>query len=282
MNLPFKCGEKRTINIDNYIIPNPYLYKDTTFKSKSVYTQSKLFIFIPVRPCNYEARKVIRKTWIKEFRKNLINYKFFMGKDKNDYHIIEKENRFFKDIIQFNFTNHFYNLTILTLLSIEWIYKYVYNFEYVMKCDEDMIPNLDIIKQIITYFPNSDKAFLVGYKGMKEKVIRNKKLKTYIPYNMYNHTFLPEYVYGGFMFYSHRAIEIIHSDNISIKPIVYKEDVYIGLIASKYNMKLIDIKRYYSIRRIEYDCRLYKKIACIHGYSPSEIEKFWNLCKNYV
>lgn len=274
--------KNNNINKDEIFIPYPYLFNKTTFPSTQVKRKLKLFIYIPVRPCNYDVRRVIRKTWIKEFNFKRVNYKFFMGKDVINNENIKKEERYYHDIIQFDFINNYYNLTLLTLLSIEWIYKHVKKYDYVMKCDEDMIPNINKIFRLIKSFPKKEVPFLAGYKCRKSKVSRKKKAYGYIPYSMYNNKYLPEYVFGGFMFYSKKSIEIIYNDNVSIVPIVYKEDVYIGLIADKYKFRLIDIKKDYSLRSVKFNCSEYRKRACIHGYSSSEIEKFWKKCNTNI
>lgn len=268
------------INKDEIVIPYPYIFNKTTFLSTQVKRKSKLFIYIPVRPCNYNVRRVIRKTWIREFNFKNVNYKFFMGKDVSYNENNIKKERYYHDIIQFDFINNYYNLTLLTLLSIEWIYKHVKKYDYVMKCDEDMIPNINKIFRLIKSFPRKEVPFLAGYKCRKSKVNRKKKAYGYIPHIMYSNKYLPEYVFGGFMFYSKKSLEIIYNDNISIMPIVYKEDVYIGLIANKYKIRLIDIKKEYSIRNVKFNCSEFRKRACIHGYSSSEIEKFWKKCYN--
>lgn len=274
--------KNNNINKDEIIIPYPYIFNQTILHSTQIKRKLKLFIYIPVRPCNYDVRRVIRKTWIREFNYKKVNYKFFMGKDVINNENIKKEERYYHDIIQFDFINNYYNLTLLTLLSIEWIYKHVKKYDYVMKCDEDMIPNIYRIFRLIKSFPKKEVPFLAGYKCRKSKVSRKKKAYGYIPYSMYNNKYLPEYVFGGFMFYSKKSIEIIYNDNVSIVPIVYKEDVYIGLIADKYKFRLIDIKKDYSLRSVKFNCSEYRKRACIHGYSSSEIEKFWKKCNTNI
>lgn len=260
----------------NLNVPYPYQYNRTSFPSTIEYKKIKLFAFIPVYLCAKEARNVIRNTWLTEWKYYGYDYKFFMGKDYIANNIYD-ENKRYNDIIQFNFVNNYLNLTILTLLSLQWILKHYVNVEYVMKCDQDMFPNIQRINLLITEFPEYNHPFLSGYVSYKALVSRNKIQRHYLPHGVYKKQRLPSYTYGGFMFYSKKAMEIIINDQISLKPIIYREDVYIGLLANKYHFELIDLRDEYN-RTKNNSCILYNKRLCLHGFSYKELLYMWKKC----
>lgn len=269
---------KPPYELNSLILPNPYLFNSTTFSYITNNKKIELFFFIPISPCSIKTREVIRDTWINKLKCYNYEYKFFMGKDYVNKNVLFDEYKRYNDIVQFQFLNNYLNLTLLTLLSLQWINNHYINVKYIIKCDKDMFPNIDRIRKRIYLFPNYRIPFIAGYKTKKQKIIRNIYSKNYIPYKIYNKSFLQSYVYGGFMIYSQKAVILICEKDLPILPIIYREDMYIGLLAYHYRMKIIDLKDEYNIFNYGINCDIYKKKLCLHGYSYKNISIFWNKC----
>lgn len=92
---------------------------------------------------HFERRAVIRKTWGYEKRFFDVPLKtiFLVGMHPDDEELQAKlkiEAAKYKDIVQADFVDSYYNNTIKTMMGFKWIVKYCSNSKFYMFCDDDM------------------------------------------------------------------------------------------------------------------------------------------------
>ncbi|XP_067836146.1 beta-1,3-galactosyltransferase 5-like [Heptranchias perlo] len=102
-----------------------------------------LCTLVTTRHEQLEERAAIRETWGKDRRigeRRICTY-FLLGYDGAHQSDIERENHLHKDIIQRNFTDTYYNLTIKVLMGMEWVHRFCSSAVFIMKTDSDMFVN---------------------------------------------------------------------------------------------------------------------------------------------
>lgn len=92
---------------------------------------------------HFERRAAIRKTWGNEKRFFDVPLRtiFLVGVHPNDEELQAKlkiEAAKYKDIVQADFIDTYYNNTIKTMMGFKWIVKYCSNSKFYMFCDDDM------------------------------------------------------------------------------------------------------------------------------------------------
>lgn len=269
-----KRYNKRSCNLMKLIIKNVSSFYFIIRPLSSTKFKSFILYGITSRCDSFKKRILIRKTLMKEMRLyNSLGF-FFMGKSNNDYHnrLIKKENSIYNDLIQISFIESYFNLTLLSIWMIKWITKYCH-FEYFIKNDQDVIPNLKLINNWLKVINNTKCSY--GILSSKERTCRNSNLKSYIPYSSYNYTILPNYLFGFFAIYNKKLIIDINKISQSTFPIIYKEDVHIGLLAQKSNNTLCRIK--YKIQNYIHNSYInIKNTIAIHGIK-NEYYKYFKL-----
>lgn len=114
------------------------------------YGQNLLVVILVIsKPNDFHRRKIIRETWGSQVKKNpLVKIYFVIGKphDQADDSIqndIQYENDQFNDLIQFNFIDTYYNLTIKSLAMLRWSMVQCAMVKFVYKVDDDVIVNIE-------------------------------------------------------------------------------------------------------------------------------------------
>lgn len=136
----------KTRNMSHFILPE----EDTTILEPRVNQCSateklRLVMFIHSVPGHFQARRVIRKTWLKE----MLGYPgvkgyFLLGLAESEKEQIDivKEHGLHDDIVQHNFIDTYVNLTLKTTFMLKWLTSNdCHQSKFVMKLDEDSFIN---------------------------------------------------------------------------------------------------------------------------------------------
>lgn len=105
---------------------------------------------------NFDRRTVIRNTWGMEKRFFDVPVKtiFVVGKHQDDGELDAKlkfEAAMYKDIVQADFEDSYYNNTIKTIMSFKWLAQYCSNAKFYMFVDDDMYVS---VKNVVTFIRN--------------------------------------------------------------------------------------------------------------------------------
>ncbi|XP_062303805.1 N-acetyllactosaminide beta-1,3-N-acetylglucosaminyltransferase 3-like isoform X1 [Osmerus eperlanus] len=113
-----------------------------------------LVLMVPVAPHNLAARDAIRRTWGNEtlVRGQLVLTLFLLGLPggsdaEQQLENVRQESRTHRDLIQSDFTDSYINLTIKTMVMLEWLSSRCPGASYAMKIDSDMFLNLENVRQ---------------------------------------------------------------------------------------------------------------------------------------
>lgn len=190
-----------------------------------------LVLMVPVAPNNIAARDAIRQTWGKDsvVQGEVVFTLFLLGlSDGADAEKLKQENQRHHDLIQSNFMDTYINLTIKTMVIMDWLATRCHTAAYAMKIDSDMFLNIDNLVIMLTKTGIPQKNYLTGMLMWDRPVVRSKNSKWYVPEELYPESMYPTYTLGMGYIFSNDLPEKFIEVSKSIKPFNI-EDAYIGM-----------------------------------------------------
>ncbi|XP_063796268.1 beta-1,3-galactosyltransferase 2-like [Pseudophryne corroboree] len=248
-----------------------------------------LILLIAIQTWQQEARHAIRQTWGKEDLLPGVHTLrlFLLGKDTDltneTKQTLLNESQQYNDIIQQDFMDTYNNLTLKTLMGLDWIATYCPQVPYVMKIDSDMFVNTEYL---ITNLLKPDQPprikYFTGYLMRDYIPNRNAESKWYMPPELYPGDRYPVFCSGtGYVFSGDLAEEIINISG-SIK-MLHLEDVYVGICLDKLGIVPVPPPKESDFNhwKVSYSPCTYSKLVTSHQYKPSELLWYWdNLQQN--
>ncbi|XP_068178294.1 beta-1,3-galactosyltransferase 5-like isoform X2 [Antennarius striatus] len=192
-----------------------------------------LVLMVPVRPSNVEARNAIRQTWGKEMlvQDKVVVTMFMLGDsggNEEDQKKLQQENLQHRDLIQSNFIDSYANLTIKTMVIMNWLATRCPEAAYGMKIDADMFLNIDNLVEMLKQPDIPKTEYLTGYLMWNRPVVRSRNSKWYVSEELYPEPTYPTYTLGmGYVFSNDLPFKFVEiSKSVKFFNI---EDAYIGM-----------------------------------------------------
>ncbi|XP_069753171.1 UDP-GlcNAc:betaGal beta-1,3-N-acetylglucosaminyltransferase 7 isoform X2 [Narcine bancroftii] len=257
---------------------------------------SDVYLLIIVKSIitQYDRREAIRKTWGKEmdFNGKQIKTLFLFGtssiENERFHHqkLLEYENIIYKDILQWDFMDTFFNLTLKEVNFLKWFSTYCKNVQYIFKGDDDVFVSTENVLEFLNA-PNFQNLF-VGDVLYKAKPIRKKENKYYIPEGLYNKTYYPPYVGGGgFLMAGSLARRLyVVSESLELYPI---DDVFLGMCLERLRItpvhhcgfKTFGLVKNKNSKMNKEPC-FYKSMLVVHKLLPAELLEMWKLIHSSI
>ncbi|XP_071805343.1 beta-1,3-galactosyltransferase 2-like isoform X2 [Asterias amurensis] len=222
---------------------NPGLFDFTISNAKACregantdgYVDALCLVF--TAPGDKLMRSRIRETWggVKEIKGKKFVTMFLLGQKGATYQeSIEKEDGEHHDIIQQNFTDSYYNLTLKTLMGLRWTSEFCPNARFMVKMDIDMFVNLYNLADRVDKAPVHNLAE-GNLKDITEP-IRNKNSKWYTSRDMYPKDKYPPYLNGPAYLISSDLAGPIYKESFKVRFLPW-EDAYIGIIMDRLHVE---------------------------------------------
>ncbi|KAM4596407.1 beta-1,3-galactosyltransferase 5-like [Fundulus diaphanus] len=238
-----------------------------------------LVLMVPVAPKNVAARDAIRQTWGKYgvIQGEVVLTLFMLGLDGGvDVEKLKQEDQQHHDLIQSNFMDTYLNLTVKTMVIMDWLATRCPTTAYAMKVDSDMFLNIDNLVMMLQKPGIPKLNYLTGMLMWNRPVIRSKNSKWYVSEDLFPDPQYPTYTLGmGYIFSNDLPIKFVEVSK-SIKPFNI-EDAYIGMCMKKLGLSPTSppdpsqFKAYNS----KYDrCEFSKIITYILG-SSEQLKNYW-------
>ena len=147
----------------------------------------------------FERRQAVRNTWVSQMKELGISAYFAIALNPKQTvnEELKKESDRYQDIIQFQFIDAYYNLTLKAISILRWIDRKCQNSTHILKTDDDVIVN-------IPYILDKLSDLKPGFSGdllSKSKVLRDPKSRV----KFLNSIFLNSYQIFRQMVYSLRV-----------------------------------------------------------------------------
>ena len=248
----------------------------------------QLILFVLTKPSDLVVRDRLRQTWL-SYTKNNTNphtrYVFVLGRARSqDTQLqIDQEQLTHNDIVQQDFKEAYNNLTLKTMLGVEWTTSYCSRAQFIQKVDDDVFVNIPRVLKLLPRLKSNVGLFGRCFYGKTPS--RGGTWKWRMPVQAYEGTRYPAYCNGpSYILRMSAAQEIIRiSPNI---PFFRIEDVYIGLclravkeykVQNFYHwMRRINLSAYTNLTMI--NCDEMDSLFTTHHTYPKAVSRMWNKC----
>ncbi|PVD36350.1 hypothetical protein C0Q70_03330 [Pomacea canaliculata] len=185
---------------------------------------------------------------------------------------IEVENSKYNDLLQFGFVDAYSNLTYKTIMSLQWSVAECSDIPYVMKTDDDMYINTELIPKMLLAAPKTN--FVGGFCWGNSSPSRDASSKWYVPFQTYTRSQFPPMCSGTGYIMSHDVVTNVLkvSENI---PFFHLEDVYIALCFKRYGVRPKRIQGFNNMY-VQFDaCEYRRSVMTSHEVSPDTLTRNW-------
>ncbi|KAL7382798.1 hypothetical protein ABVT39_027813 [Epinephelus coioides] len=247
-----------------------------------------LLLIIKSPPMNYARREVLRKTWAKErLHNNVWIRRIFIlgtmgtGSEKETQNkLLELEQREYNDIIQWDFNEGFYNLTLKQILFLEWMARNCPNARFHLNGDDDVFANTDNMVEYLQGLEDNDgsKHLFTGNLIKNAGPVRSPWSKYFIPVQVQRSASYPPYCGGGGILLSGYTALVIYymSQSITLLPI---DDVYMGMCLAKAGLSPtshVGVKTMGLSSQDLNDPCVCKNVLLVHRFLPAQMYNMWH------
>lgn len=258
------------------MVDQPHICKEPPF----------LLLAIKSLAPHFDRRQAIRQSWGRAgvMANQTVVTIFLLGNaTAGDHHpdlskMLQYESAHHNDIIQWDYRDSFFNLTVKEVLFLEWIQARCPGARFIFKGDDDVFVNTYRILDFLKGLPEPKaRDLFVGDVITNAGPHRDKKVKYFIPESMYVGSY-PPYAGGGGYLYSGDIAARLHnvSQHIALYPI---DDVYTGMCLRKLGLAPEKHKGFRTFN-IEEKYRsnpcAYKSLMLVHPRTPQEMIQIWD------
>ncbi|KAM9085213.1 UDP-GlcNAc:betaGal beta-1,3-N-acetylglucosaminyltransferase 7 [Megaptera novaeangliae] len=241
----------------------------------------------------HDRREAIRQTWGHEQEsagrgRGAVHTLFLLGtasKQEERAHyqqLLAYEDRIYGDILQWDFLDSFFNLTLKEIHFLKWLDIYCPHVHFIFKGDDDVFVNpTNLLEFLADRRPQED--LFVGDVLQHARPIRRKDNKYYIPGVLYSQASYPPYAGGGgFLMAGGLARRLHHAcDTLELYPI---DDVFLGMClevlgvrpTAHEGFKTFGISRNRNSRMNKEPC-FFRSMLVVHKLLPTELLAMWGL-----
>ncbi|XP_051893666.1 N-acetyllactosaminide beta-1,3-N-acetylglucosaminyltransferase 3-like isoform X2 [Pristis pectinata] len=252
-----------------------------------------LLLVVKSDPFNQDRREMVRKTWGKEreFRGVLIRRVFISGispdlkERKKLNQLLAMENREHSDILQWDFLDTFFNLTLKQYKLLQWVNDFCPSAQFLFNGDDDVFANSDNMVDYLLSVKAHQHLF-VGHLIHGVGPIREKWSKYYVPELVTTINSYPPYIGGGGILMSLYTARIIYhkAQDLELYPI---DDVFLGMCLAKAGLaphSHIGFRttgvRVPSTQDDSFNPCYYRELLLVHRFRPYELLLMWDAVHN--
>ncbi|NXJ96492.1 B3GN3 acetylglucosaminyltransferase, partial [Corythaixoides concolor] len=246
-----------------------------------------LLLAIKSSPRNYERREVIRKTWGQErsFEGAFIRRVFLVGaaagpRDaKKLNQLLRLEQQEHGDVLQWDFRDTFFNLTLKQVLFHAWLEQRCPGVRFVFNGDDDVFVNTDNVIRFA--MGTREQHLMVGQLLIDNPPVRLQHSKYFVPTQLLAAERYPPSCGGGGILMSGFTARVIFRESwdVELFPI---DDVYLGMCLKKAGLlpAAHDGIRTMSMGVLAnadpFDPCYYRELLLVHRSMPYETVAMWD------
>ena len=212
-----------------------------------------MLILVKTRVSGIKKRNVIRETYGAGVVKYNVSAKIvFLTGISGEYNStlqaqLQSEADIHGDILQEDFIDSYYNLTIKLIMAAKWASTFCNNSNYVMSIDDDI--TVDIVNLVSDLEANFVRSkFVLAEPAIGWNPIRDPGNKWYTPYEFYSEKSWPPFPRGyAYIVSRDVAHDIYRASQKTAAPIPW-DDVYCGMLLQTVGVKMTDIVRWFQTR----------------------------------
>ncbi|KAH9402311.1 hypothetical protein TYRP_016369 [Tyrophagus putrescentiae] len=187
----------------------------------------------------FERRNTIRNTYGGALKEHPQTQLYFVIAKFNEFNWtieLQKEADIYKDIIQFNFVDNYYNLTLKSMSVVRFVAKYCSQAKFFIKMDSDMYLMVD---RVVGKLSSLSLEAIYGNYKIKSEVVRNGKYA--VDKRDYPEDTYPTYHAGIYFIPANASLllyrALVTTPHIGIIPALPFEDAYVsGILPERMNI----------------------------------------------
>nr|XP_048278865.1 beta-1,3-galactosyltransferase 5-like [Myodes glareolus] len=230
------------------------------------------------------ARMAIRKTWGREaeVRGKRVKTLFLLGASDRTYEMnaIAQEGKQYRDIIQKDFKDIYFTLTLKTMMGMEWVHHFCPQSAFVMKTDSDVFVNVGYLTDLLLK-KNKTSRFFTGSIMYDYTPIRETFSKWFVSKFEYPWDRYPPFCSGtGYVFSSDVASKVFNvSESV---PFLKLEDVFVGLCLAmlKIQPEELHTEPTFFPFGLSFSVCSFRKIVTCHSVMPQNLLTYWQALEN--
>lgn len=239
-----------------------------------------LLLLVTSSPEQASTRAVIRRTWggVRTALGRPVRSFFLLGSPgQPDVHAqLVQEGREHGDLIQKDFVDVYSNLTLKTMMGMQWVQQFCPQAAFVMKTDTDMFINVPYLVDLLLR-KNRTSRFFTGFLMVNYSPIRNQNNKWFVSKEEYPGDRYPPFCSGtGYVFSGDVAVQVYNvSESV---PFIRLEDVFVGLCLERVGIvpeHLHSEQTFFPGGLPFSPCRFRRVVTC-HYVKPQDILKYWD------
>ncbi|XP_012495531.1 PREDICTED: beta-1,3-galactosyltransferase 5 [Propithecus coquereli] len=225
------------------------------------------------------ARMAIRQTWGRERTVNgkPVKALFLLGTtgSEADARAVAEESQQHRDIIQKDFVDTYYNLTLKTMMGVEWVHHFCPQATFVMKTDSDMFINVHYLTELLLK-KNRTSRFFTGYLKLNEVPIRKSVNKWFVSKHEYPRDRYPPFCSGTAYVFSGDVASQVFGVSGSV-PYIKLEDVFVGLCLERLRITPEELhsEQTFFPEGLRFSACRFRRIVACHFVKPQDLVKYW-------
>ncbi|XP_055975485.1 beta-1,3-galactosyltransferase 5 [Sorex fumeus] len=239
-----------------------------------------LLLLVTSSPEQASTRDIIRRTWggIRTALGRPVRSFFLLGNPaRPDVRAqLAEEGQRHGDLIQKDFLDVYSNLTLKTMMGIQWVQHFCPQADFVMKTDTDMFINVPYLVELLLQ-KNRTSRFFTGFLKMHDLPIRDKYNKWFVSKQEYPGERYPPFCSGTGYVFSSDVATLVANVSESV-PFIRLEDVFVGLCLERVGIvpePLHSQQTFFPGGLPFSPCRFRRVVAC-HYVKPQDILKYWD------
>ena len=284
-----KLGKFRTpVSCDKCLVRN-YEYLNLpenvcVFNSSDGRPRLDMVITVLSIPTNFSMRNILRDTWVSATRGNTspsVRHVFLLGAplDKQTQPLIDAEAKKHNDIVQMSFVDSYQNLTLKTMMMLEWATAVCYNARYIYKVDEDVFSNIMALINITKQ--STENTSILGEQRLREYPHRSRvgrNGKWFVNFTEYPRSDYPPFPAGPRYLVPMTITSTLL--NVSLHtPVIHLEDVYMGLLLEKTPYNVTNVKSMIGKGGLPTNCTSLRGLTTLHIKSGLQtLREIWHRC----
>lgn len=247
----------------------------------------KPFLLLAIKSLipHFDRRQAIRQTWGHAglLANRSVVTVFLLGSVLPQDHqpdlggLLDYEARHHRDLLQWDYRDTFFNLTLKEVLFLEWFSSYCPHAQFVLKGDDDVFINTPrVLDHLEDLAQDKVRNLFIGDVITNAGPHRDPKLKYFIPHSVFVGAYPPYAGGGGYLYSGDLALRLHNvSKQVALYPI---DDVFTGMCLKKLGLvpeknggfRTFDIEAKY-----RYNACVHRSLMMVHSRTPQETLTMW-------